>query len=166
MITLKKTDIKYQKEIEDFRNETLTTDKRISGGVALEEADDIKKWFEREYIPHYGKVNEAIYLAFDENDRMVGIGDIRLGSNDFIDNYAGRIGYTVRPSERKKGYATQILKELVHEADMLGMENLLVTCNENNIASSKVIEKAGGVLENIIPHPGFPNVKRYRFLIK
>lgn len=164
MITLKEADIRYRKDIEEFRNETLTTEKRISGGVALEEADDIIKWFEGEYVPHYGKVKEAVYLAFNEKDRMVGIADIRLERNEFIDNYAGQIGYTVRPSERKKGYATQILTELVKKADELGMKNLLVTCNENNTGSSRVIEKAGGRLECIIPHPGFPNVKRYRFL--
>lgn len=44
------------------------------------------------------------------------------------------------------------------------MRNVLVTCNEDNLASARVIEKAGGVFEKIIPHPSYPNVKRYRFL--
>lgn len=164
MIVLEKANIKYLKEIEEFRKETLTVETRISGGVGLEQAKDLAKWLKGEYVPHYGKVKEEIFLAFNEEKAMVGICDIRLEKNDFIEKYAGQIGYTVRPSERRKGYATEILKEAVKKADELGMKNLLVTCNENNTASSKVIENAKGKLESIIPHPGYPNVKRYKFL--
>ena len=52
------------------------------------------------------------------------------------------------------------------EAAKCGLSKILITCNEPNIASAKVIEKNGGVLEKIIPHPGFPNVKRYRINIR
>jgi predicted acetyltransferase len=164
MIRLKQADISERDQIIDFRKETVTSVKRISGGVGLESAEDIQKWLDHEYVPHYGKVPEMIFLAFDEFGKMVGIADLRLEQNEFISNFAGQIGYTVRPSERGHGYATEILKEVVKQADALGMRNVLVTCNEDNLASARVIEKAGGVFEKIIPHPSYPNVKRYRFL--
>ena len=164
MITLKKADVQDAQAIMDFRAEALTGLKKIPGGVGLEQAEDAAKWLSGAYVPHYGKVRENVYLAFDEAKRMVGIADLRLEENDFIANFAGRIGYTVRPSERGKGYATEILKAVLKQAEALGMENVLVTCNEDNARSARVIEKAGGRLEGIVPHPSFPNVKRYRFL--
>ena len=164
MVRLVQADIQYTDMIVDFRKETMSGLKRISGGVGLESADDIQRWLDGEYVPHYGKVEELVFLALNENGRMIGIADLRLESNDFISNFAGQIGYTVRPSERGKGYATEILSEVIRYAEESGMRNILVTCNEDNIASAKVIEKAGGKLEGIIPHPGFPNVRRYRFL--
>ena len=75
-------------------------------------------------------------------------------------------GIEVRPSQRRKGYASEILELTLIEAAKCGLSKILITCNEPNIASAKVIEKNGGVLEKIIPHPGFPNVKRYRINIR
>lgn len=164
MITLKKAELQDEQAIMDFRAETLSGMKKISGGVGLERAENVAKWLDGAYVPHYGKVRENIYLAFDKAGRMVGIADLRLEENDFIANFAGQIGYTVRPSERGKGYATEILKAVLKQAEALDMKNVLVTCNEDNAGSARVIEKAGGRLEGIVPHPGFPNVKRYRFL--
>ena len=150
----------------DFREEFLKEKERISGGVGLEQAENYQDWLEHKYIPHYGLVNEAVYLAFDHNDKLIGISDIRLETNDFIQTFAGQIGYSVRPSQRRMGYASEILKLTLIEAARCGLSKILITCNEPNIASAKVIEKNGGTLEKIIPHPGFPNVKRYNIRLQ
>ena len=139
----------------DFREEFLRAKERISGGIGLEQAENYEDWLAHKYI-----------LAFDNNDYLIGISDIRLGTNDFIQTFAGQIGYSVRPSQRRKGYASEILELTLIEAAKCGLSKILITCNEPNIASAKVIEKNGGVLEKIIPHPGFPNVKRYRINIR
>ena len=123
-------------------------------------------WLSEQAKLQEGRVDEAVFLAFDDNDYLIGISDIRLGTNDFIQTFAGQIGYSVRPSQRRKGYASEILKLTLIEATKCGLSKILITCNEPNIASAKVIEKNGGVLEKIIPHPGFPNVKRYRINIR
>ncbi len=112
------------------------------------------------YIPFYGDVKELVYLAIGD-DMLIGICDIRLTSNDFILNFAGEIGYSVRPSLRGRGYATKILQSALTETSKQGFKRILVTCNEPNVASAKVIERNGGVFKSIIRHPGFPNVKRY-----
>ncbi len=151
----------HETAVMDFREEFLKAKEKISGGVGLEQAENYEDWLGHKYIPHYGSVDEAVFLAFDSVGKLVGISDIRLGTNDFIQTFAGQIGYSVRPSQRKRGYASEILKLTLIEAAKCGLSKILITCNEPNIASAKVIEKNGGVLEKIIPHPGFSDVKRY-----
>ena len=151
----------HETAVMDFREEFLKTKERINGGVGLEQAENYEDWLRHKYIPHYGSVDEAVFLAFDSVGKLVGISDIRLGTNDFIQTFAGQIGYSVLPSQRKRGYASEILKLTLIEAAKYGLSKILITCNEPNIASAKVIEKNDGVLEKIIPHPGFSNVKRY-----
>ena len=151
----------HETAVMDFREEFLKAKEKISGSVGLEQAENYEDWLGHKYIPHYGSVDEAVFLAFDSVGKLVGISDIRLGTNDFIQTFAGQIGYSVRPSQRKRGYASEILKLTLIEAAKCGLSKILITCNEPNIASAKVIEKNGGVLEKIIPHPGFSDVKRY-----
>lgn len=151
----------HKKAVLDFQKEFLDSGERISGGVGLEKMDSYEKWLQHKYPPHYGQVDEAVFLAVNDENEVVGISDIRLQNNDFILMFAGQIGYSVRPSQRKKGYATEILRLTLKQAALLGFKEILITCNEPNIASSRVIEKNHGILEKIIPHPGFPNVKRY-----
>lgn len=153
--------LSHKEAVMDFRKEFLHVNERICGGVALEQAEDYEKWLHHGYVPHYGQVQEKVFLAFNEQNVLVGISDIRLQANDFINTFAGQIGYSVRPSQRKKGYASEILRLTLQQAALNGFHRILVTCNEPNIASAKVIEKNGGILEKIIPHPGYPNVKRY-----
>lgn len=151
----------HETAVMDFREEFLKAKERVSGGAGLEQAENYGEWLEHKYIPHYGLVDEAVFLAFDGAETLVGISDIRLGTNDFIQTFAGRIGYSVRPSQRRKGYASEILRLTLEQAAQYGFQKILITCNESNIASAKIIEKNGGVLEKMIPHPGFPDVKRY-----
>lgn len=72
---------------------------------------------------------------------------IRHWLNDFLRRIGGHIGYGVVPSERGKGYAAKMLKESLVIAGIMGLSQVLVTCDETNIASRKVIEGAGGVFE-------------------
>lgn len=157
---------KHEMAVMEFRKEFLQAKERVSGGVGLEQAENYQDWLDHKCLPHYGLVDEAVFLAFDSDEHLVGISDIRLGTNDFIRNFAGQIGYSVRPSQRKKGYASEILRLTLRKAAEYGFSELLITCNDPNIASAKVIEKNGGILESINPHPGFPDVRRYRISVK
>ena len=157
---------KHEMAVMEFRKEFLQAKERVSGGVGLEQAENYQDWLDHKCLPHYGLVDEAVFLAFDSDEHLVGISDIRLGTNDFIRNFAGQIGYSVRPSQRRKGYASEILRLTLMKAAEYGFSELLITCNDPNIASAKVIEKNGGILESIIPHLGFPDVRRYRISVK
>lgn len=79
--------------------------------------------------------------------RIVGMIDLRHRFNDFLAEYAGNIGYSVRPDERKKGYAKWMLAHVMPEARKLGLDRVLVTCEDGNEGSRRTIEANGGVFE-------------------
>lgn len=79
-------------------------------------------------------------------ERIVGTSNLRHKLNDFLENCGGHIGYSVRPSQRGKGYATKILALTLEKAKELRIKRILITCDDDNIASAKVIEKNGGKL--------------------
>ncbi len=97
-----------------------------------------------------------------EKDKYLGTTNIRHRLNQNLLDVGGHIGYHIRPSERRKGYGTLILKLALIEAKKLGLSRVLITCDEENIGSAKIIEKNGGVLENIfVQSNNLPNKKRY-----
>lgn len=79
----------------------------------------------------------------------VGIGKLRHHLNDNLRKIGGHIGYSIRPSERKNGYGNLILKEILKEAQKMNINEVLLTCDDINIPSRKVIEKNNGVLESM-----------------
>jgi predicted acetyltransferase len=93
--------------------------------------------------------------------QIVGRVSIRHELNAFLTERGGHIGYGVRPEFRGRGYATAILLEALGIIHNLGVQRVLVTCDDANIASSRVIEKCGGVLENIIEIDGGEPLRRY-----
>ena len=76
--------------------------------------------------------------------------DIRHRLNDYLLNLGGHIGYSIRKSERQKGYATEMLGLALKECIKLGIKKVLITCDKDNIASVKSIVNNGGKMENEI----------------
>jgi predicted acetyltransferase len=116
----------------------------------------IEKWREQKTNKVYeqGFVPASIYFLVDENKKIYGSLHIRHELNDYLLNYGGHIGYGIRPSQRRKGYATQMLSLSLTTAEKLGIKKVLVTCNKNNTSSSKTILNNGGVLENEVIKDG------------
>lgn len=97
-----------------------------------------------------GRVPSSAYFLMN-NDKIVGNLSIRHNiDNDFLSLYGGHIGYGVRPSERRKGYATIMLNLALEKCEELGIEDVLVTCREDNIGSAKTIENNCGVLKETV----------------
>ena len=84
------------------------------------------------------------------NDKLIGRGDLRHQLNEGLAVMGGHIGYDVRPSERRKGYGSLILQLTLEKARAIELERVFLTCDTDNIASAKIIEKNGGKLENQI----------------
>ncbi|WP_251067033.1 GNAT family N-acetyltransferase [Streptomyces sp. ISL-36] len=84
-----------------------------------------------------------------EDGQYVGAIDLRHELNDFLLRAGGHIGYSIRPSARRRGLATWALGAVLPEARALGLDRLLVTCDDDNIASARTIERNGGVLEDV-----------------
>ena len=88
------------------------------------------------------------YLWMVEGDEYVGSLSIRHRLTDFLLNYGGHIGYSVRPSRRLRGHAKAALAQAIPRAAELGIGRVLVTCDEDNDGSRRTIEANGGVYED------------------
>jgi predicted acetyltransferase len=117
--------------------------------------------YRSEKISNSNKVPATTYWLID-NDQLIGHTNIRHRLNKSLELKNGNIGYHISPAHRKKGYGTKILELALIEAKRIGLKKVLITCDENNIGSAKIIEKNGGILENIIDIPGeVVRTKRY-----
>lgn len=93
-------------------------------------------------------VTASTFFAIRKVDeKIIGIIDIRHYLNDFLKEYGGHIGYGVRPSERKKGYATEILRLGLEYCETINLTNIMLACYKENMASGKTILNNGGILE-------------------
>lgn len=92
--------------------------------------------------------NSVFFLLDEERNILLGAVDIRHYLNDYLLKYAGHIGDGIRPSERRKGYATEMIRLALIECKKLGIDKVLMVCDKSNVASSKSIINNGGILEN------------------
>lgn len=108
-----------------------------------------------------GYVRENFYLAY-ENGEMVGVFSLKFELTDYLLHFGGHVGYAVRPDKRERGIATRMLAQGMKVAADAGFDRLLCVCDEDNVASEKVILKNGGQLENTLYDPEEQvTVKRY-----
>ena len=108
--------------------------------------------------------NGTNYLLVDENNHVYGYSQLRHSLKSELINIGGNIGYAIRPTERRKGYATIQLQLLLEKAEELGLEKVLVTCRDNNIGSRKTIEKCLGEQDKSVPSR-YPNIMELRYWI-
>ncbi|MBE6529611.1 MAG: GNAT family N-acetyltransferase [Ruminococcaceae bacterium] len=97
------------------------------------------------------KVPDSVFFLLDiDRNRLLGAVNIRHYLNDFLLREGGHIGDGIRPSERGKGYGTELLRLALSECKKLGIDKVLITCDKDNLASAKCIQKNGGIMENEI----------------
>ena len=94
--------------------------------------------------------------------KLVGMLQVRHRFNDYLEKYGGHIGYSVRPTERRKGYAKEMLRLALPVCKEIGLKKVLITCIDGNIGSEKTILANGGVYESTVhePHAGV-DLKRF-----
>jgi len=99
-------------------------------------------------------IDKNFLILIRKNDnKLIGMLDIRHYLNDYLEKFGGNIGYSIKPGERRKGYAKRMLGMALPICKELGLTKLLLTCNENNIISDKTILANGGVCESMIFAP-------------
>ena len=168
----------YADDIRSFRQEVLecdTGEDLFAGCLSLDDCASAEEWIElcrlrkaEDTCEQTGvQVPSDTYLAVRIRDnRVVGVIDLRHHiDHPILGTWGGHCGYTVRPSERGKGYAKQMLQLNLQNAEDLGIERFLVTCNEQNAASERVILANGGVYENTLCVDG-SNIRRYWITLK
>ncbi|NLM72452.1 MAG: GNAT family N-acetyltransferase [Clostridiaceae bacterium] len=157
----------HETQVMDYKREFEMNGDSMDGTAGLQNAPNFDEWLKalednsREETVRPGLVPASTFLAIREIDnRLVGMVDIRHRLNDHLFRIGGHIGYSVRKSERRKGYAKEMLRLALEYCRSLNIQKVLVTCNKNNIASAKTIIANGGELENEIPN-GEKIVQRY-----
>ena len=169
-IILVKPDLSYADEIIKYKEESLKENPIINGSAGLDRLSSIEDWLEElnkrsceDTVPK-GLVPSSTYLGVREKDNyIVGMIDIRHYLNEHLTQVGGNIGYSVRKTERNKGYAKQMLKLALEKCRDLKMKKVLITCDEDNIASEKVILSANAKFEDI---RSFDGKNKKRFWIK
>ena len=129
-------------------------------GMSLSRYVDVLEERQRGVNLPANHVPSTFLFAF-KGERIVGRVSIRHALNDFLLRVGGHIGYVVVPEFRRQGYATAILRlalQIAHEK--LGLERVLLTCDDDNIGSVKTIENNGGVLEDVMRGPDLDRPKR------
>ena len=144
-------------EIESYRAAFLLAGDSMDGTGPLRKMDDPLEWVElcraaehRETTPAMRVPSEQFVYLRESDRKIVGMIQFRHEFNDFLRNFGGNIGYSVRPDERRKGYATRMLKECLGVCKAFGLERVLVTCIEGNEGSKRTILANGGVYEKTV----------------
>jgi predicted acetyltransferase len=128
-------------------------------GPDLDTVSGFEEWAERlraqsdRSLPMPEGSVHATHLWIVEDDTYLGAIDVRHYLNAFLLEGGGNIGYSVRPSARRRGHATWALRAVLPEARRLGLDRVLLTCDDGNTPSARTIEANGGVLEDVRTTP-------------
>jgi len=149
----------YKEKAIEFINEFHEYGSEVdgSGGLVnyLRDGKSYESWLEKVIasidvanVDYPNRVPAITYFYVrEEDDKIVGMMNIRIAENDFIKAEAGHIGYCIRPTERRRHYATNMLAEGVRICKILRISDVIVSCDKSNIASAKTIINNGGVLD-------------------
>lgn len=166
-----KATVDYAEQIKEYRQEFLDAGDSMDGCGPLRRLDDPEEYIKTcaEYedpqaVPSHLVPATQFFFVRKCDNRLVGMLQVRHRFNDYLEKYAGHIGYSVRPSERRRGYAKEMLKAALPFCREIGIKKVLITCIDGNIGSEKTILANGGVYESTIHEPN-DNVDLKRFWI-
>lgn len=150
----------HESKANEFKNEFFEYGEKVINGSALLDQLEYKEWLE--HTERYRTAETAgndwvpstTFLAVRKEDGdIVGIIDIRHHiQNPFLLEYGGHIGYAVRPTERRKRYASKILGLALEYARTIGLDKVMLGCYADNEGSVKIIQKYGGKLTEKKPY--------------
>jgi len=111
--------------------------------------------------PPPGLVPQTDYWLIVDGETYAGRVSIRHHLIPGLERYGGHIGYEVRPTQRLRGYGTLMCRLGIVEARRLGIQRILITCDDDNIGSQKIIEANGGVLTDKVDNGRYVLTRRY-----
>jgi predicted acetyltransferase len=161
MLTLIEINESLKEAAMDYKREFSENAEIIHGGAGLDVYGSFEEWLSAlndNSDPATLRPNRVLASTFFAKDvkvgKIVGIIDIRQTLNDYLLEFGGHIGYSVRKSERQKGYAKEMLGLALEKCKNWGILHVLITCDKDNPASAKTIIAHDGVLENEVIHDG------------
>ncbi len=147
----------YESDIEAFRKEMLEANSSMDGTGPLRRMENIKEWLEfnqrcenEKSVPENLVPCEQFIYVREIDNKIVGMIQFRHYFNEFLEKYGGHIGYSVRPDERRKGYAKYMLSDCLKICKAYGLDDVLITCIQGNEGSKRTILANGGVYESTI----------------
>jgi predicted acetyltransferase len=140
--------------------QNMIVERRLAGGDFDRYLKVVEAWTRGEQMP-LGWVSVSTFWLIDDGV-YVGSTNVRHELNRYLHDYGGHIGYTIRPTKRRMGYGTEICRLALEESKKLGLTRVLITCDDDNVGSRKIIEANGGVLEDVVPQPDV-NVPKRRY---
>ena len=152
-----KPDISYEKDILSFRKEMLDAHSSLDGTGALKRVDNIAEWLDlnhraenKDTLPAHLVTGEQFVYVRETDNKIVGMIQFRHYFNDYLEKYGGHIGYSVRPDERRKGYATGMLSACLQICRAYGLVSVLISCKQGNEGSKRTILANGGIYESTV----------------
>jgi predicted acetyltransferase len=154
---LSRPDSRYEASLRSFVGEFADAGEELVPWVLAklaEHGDDFAAyvaWLERESRGEglaHGRVPHSTFWLVDGSGEIVAVANLRHRLNAFLSEVGGHIGFGVRPSARRQGFATEVLRSTLIEAAKLGIDKAFVTCDKDNVGSERTILKNGGVLQD------------------
>lgn len=144
------------------------SESRIPGASNIETSENYTAWLNKlethrskKTLPE-GKVLSTTFITVrKEDNKIIGIVNLRHELNDYLLKFGGHIGGSIRPSERRKGYSTEQLKICFEYYKTLGIKDILITCKDWNVASKTSIMHSGGKFESVEVDSDGNKLERY-----
>lgn len=150
---LEKPSLKRKEEALEYINEFLENKSEIHGVSGLNNyMDDYENWLKFIEENWNREVSDTLvpshtYFFIRKNDnKIIGMIDIRLALNETLRKYGGNIGYSIRPTERRKGYNKINLYMALKVCNENGLEKVMLDCDKTNLGSANTIKSLGGSL--------------------
>jgi predicted acetyltransferase len=150
-----------ENQARDYKQEHFSHgETEINGSELWDKTDSYSEWLEmvtkntcKETVNPNWVLTDTYFAVRESDKKIIGMIDLRRELNDFLKDF-GHIGYSVRPAERRKGYATEMLRLVLETAKQYGLEQVQLSCKKNNVPSVKTILKNGGVYERSFEYNG------------
>jgi len=159
--------MEYEKEYLSFYQEWKDSGEDMIPWVISKDPSNFKEMIQSLFDSEKGEnlpenwVPDSTYWLVNEKNKILGAVNIRHRLNEKLFNCGGHIGYGIRPSERRKGYATKLLSLSLEKGKELGIQKALVVCDEGNIGSEKTILNNGGLRDTDFIEDDGNIVKRF-----